>query len=139
MGVLLSNPGMSKKKTLNLTVSAELLAEFDQVCRHYGHAKQKGMVLSAAILMFLEADPVAQGECLKEIAVADITSGVREMIRRSHSRQAQADGGRQTETGRAEAADASGSRLAAKEADDSVHVITKLPTLEGLDGSARKQ
>ena len=129
---------MAQKKTLNLTVPVEILAEFDEVCRHYGHAKQKGMVLSAAILMFLEADPVAQGECLKEIATAQITSGVEQMIERSHQRLGRAIGVQQTQRMRADAVAGEESRLAAKEADDPIHVVTKLPTLPGLDESARR-
>jgi len=130
---------MLKKKTVNLTVPAELLAEFDEVCRHYGHGKQKGMVLSAAILMFLKADPVEQGECLKEVATAQITSGVQAMIHRCRLEQSQ--GISKTPQGHArpdEAVQPQPSSLAAKEAGDAIHVITKLPTLDDLEDSAQK-
>ena len=128
---------MIEKKTLNLTVPAELLAEFDEVCRHYGHAKQKGMVLSAAILMFLKAEPAAQGECLTELATAQIDSGVEAMIRRCRQQQSQSLPARAP--GRASGGTrADEPRLAAKEAGDSVHVITKLPTLDDLGDSARR-
>lgn len=60
------------KKTVNLTVPQPLLAPFDAVCARYGHGKQKGMVLSAAILMFLEAEEARQAAFVKRIAVAQI-------------------------------------------------------------------
>jgi hypothetical protein len=62
------------KKTVNLSVSEEILHRFNQICGRYGHGKQKGMVLSAAILMFLEADSALQAEFVKRIAVASVDS-----------------------------------------------------------------
>ncbi len=78
---------MAKKKTINLTIPEDLLTEFNTVCQQYGHAKQKGQVLSAAILMFLRADPEAQGRCLEDIVGADITAGVAKMIDRAKREQ----------------------------------------------------
>jgi hypothetical protein len=78
---------MAEKKPLNLSVPAELLDEFYEVCGHYGHAKQKGQVLSAAILMFLRADPHEQGRCLEEIVSAEITSGVDQMLEKARKEQ----------------------------------------------------
>lgn len=71
---------MKPKKTLNLAIPQELLQEFNSVCAHYGHGKQKGMVLSAAILMFLRAEPDRQGEFLHQIMAADIAQGVKKML-----------------------------------------------------------
>lgn len=121
---------MSKKKPLNLSVSAELLDQFNEVCGHYGHAKQKGMVLSSAILMFIEADPQTQGKYLKRIATAQIESGVEEMIQRT-----------QVALGKALAGDlgaAPKSRKAAKRAGAAVRAVKKLPTLGDLGKAARK-
>ena len=78
---------MAKKKTINLAVPTELLDEFNRVCQQYGHAKQKGQVLSAAMLMFLRADPSEQGRCLEDVVGADITAGVARMIERSKREQ----------------------------------------------------
>jgi antitoxin component of RelBE/YafQ-DinJ toxin-antitoxin module len=78
---------MSTKKSVNLAIPEDLLEEFSQVCKKYGHAKQKGMVLSAAMLMFLKADPQEQGRCLEEVAVADIARGVKAMIERAKAEQ----------------------------------------------------
>ncbi|MEX0653110.1 MAG: hypothetical protein WD534_14370 [Phycisphaeraceae bacterium] len=78
---------MSRKKTINLAVPEPLLAEFNEVCRHYGHAKQKGLVLSAAILLFLEADPSEQGDALERILIADVRNGVDSMITRAKKEQ----------------------------------------------------
>lgn len=70
---------MIGKKTINLAISTDLAERFNSICRQFGHGKQKGMVLGAAILMFLEADPHSQGEYVKRLAVADIESGVRRL------------------------------------------------------------
>jgi hypothetical protein len=78
---------MARKKPINLSVPAELLDEFYTVCRHYGHGKQKGQVLSAAMLMFLRADPEEQGRCLEQVVSADITEGVAQMIERARKEQ----------------------------------------------------
>ncbi|MFA9477610.1 hypothetical protein ACERK3_04805 [Phycisphaerales bacterium AB-hyl4] len=78
---------MPRKKTINLAIPEPLLEEFNEVCRHYGHAKQKGLVLSAAILMFLEADPAEQGESLERILISDVRAGVDSMIHRAKQEQ----------------------------------------------------
>lgn len=78
---------MSRKKTINLAIPESLLGEFNEVCRHYGHAKQKGLVLSAAILLFLEADPSEQGDALERILIADVRDGVDSMIMRAKQEQ----------------------------------------------------
>ncbi|MCC7406623.1 MAG: hypothetical protein IT442_01030 [Phycisphaeraceae bacterium] len=61
-----------RKKTLNLAVPAELLADFNRVCALYGHGKQKGMVLSAALLMFLEAPASEQVSFVRRAALAEV-------------------------------------------------------------------
>lgn len=71
---------MARKKTINLAVPEDLLDQFNVVCSHYGHAKQKGLVLSAAMLMFLRADPQDQGRCLEDLVRSDIADGVKRVI-----------------------------------------------------------
>lgn len=61
-----------RKKTINLTVPVDLAEAFDGVCGRYGHGKQKGMVLSAAILMFIEAPAQQQADWVKRVAVAEV-------------------------------------------------------------------
>ena len=127
-----SNELMNRKKTLNLSVPEELLHQFDTVCKQYGHAKQKGMVLSAALLMFLRSDPAEQGECLKQIATAQITHGIEALV--EQIQQEQADTvirriGNQTATTK---------HKAAKRASKSVHRRTKLPDIDDLKKQARK-
>ncbi len=61
-----------QKKTINLTVPEQLVGAFEEACARYGHGKQKGMVLSAAILMFLEADGQQQSTFVKRIAVSQV-------------------------------------------------------------------
>jgi hypothetical protein len=78
---------MRTKRTINLAVPADLLDEFNEACRAYGHGKQKGMVLSAAMLMFLKADPRAQGRCLEEVLKADVADGVARMLDRARKEQ----------------------------------------------------
>lgn len=79
---------MASKKTINLAIPVPLLNEFNEVCSHYGHGKQKGMVLSAAILMFLEAHPAEQGRALERILIADVRSGVDALIDKARQEQA---------------------------------------------------
>ncbi|MEX1016148.1 MAG: hypothetical protein WD534_11910 [Phycisphaeraceae bacterium] len=73
---------------MNLTVPAELAERFETICKTYGHGKQKGVVLSAAILMYLGADPQKQGEMLREVIKSDISQGVDRMIERARANNA---------------------------------------------------
>ncbi|MFP4144666.1 MAG: hypothetical protein ACLFV3_05940 [Phycisphaeraceae bacterium] len=79
---------MARKKALNLAIPEQLLDEFNEACQIYGHGKQKGMVLSAAILMFLRAEPEVQGRYLEEVIRADVSAGVERMIERIRKEQA---------------------------------------------------
>lgn len=132
---------MGRKKTLNLAVPEELLGEFNAVCAQYGHAKQKGMVLSAAVLMFLRADPHTQGRFLEEVLKADISEGVQRMIRRAKTEQAltvsmqDALKRAQAETSdgdRGMTADAPRTKKAAKKAGRARTGVKKLPKLDDL-------
>lgn len=98
-----------RKQAMNLTVPQDLADAFYAVCDEYGHGKQKGMILSAAIWMFLEADPADQGRCIKAVASAEIDEGVQRMI-------AKLKGG-----------DPRRPRMAAKAAGRSVHALEELP------------
>lgn len=124
---------MPPKKTVNLTVPSDLLDQFESVCRHYGHAKQKGMVLSAAILMFLEADPADQGECLKQIAVCDIEEGVAELKDKAGKEQSLRAALRKAEQRAAgDPAGPTRPRKAAKPARTSKRRVTKLPSIDQI-------
>lgn len=79
---------MSRKKALNLAIPREMLEQFNELCQVYGHGKQKGMVLSAAILMFLRAHPETQGEFLEQVIKADVSSNVEQMLERIRREQA---------------------------------------------------
>lgn len=120
---------MPRKKTINLAIPVPLLNEFNEVCKHYGHAKQKGLVLSAAILMFLEADPADQGEALERILVADVRSGVDELIERAKTEQIRRIEARQQQGSQPddETETYSPLRIAAKRAGDSKRSIKRLP------------
>ena len=121
---------MLKKKTLNLSVPAELLKEFDAMCGHYGHGKQKGMVLSAAMLMFLRTDPTHQGQCLKEIAVANIESGVARLIDHIRKEQGLRVALHEAAAGRPDTAvRRTRPAKAAKKAGDAKRSITSLPRI----------
>jgi hypothetical protein len=129
---------MTPKKTLNLAIPAQLLEEFNEVCAHYGHGKQKGMVLSAAILMFLRANPHAQGEFLHEIMAADIAQGVKKMLaekvdqaKRDSAASAQLKTGVSFPQGPIDASHVL-PRKAAKKAGKAVRGLSKLPRLEDL-------
>jgi hypothetical protein len=132
---------------LNLAIPADLLDEFNEACKVYGHAKQKGMVLSAAILMFLRSDPAVQGRCLEDVGKAEITGGVQAMIERAKAEQGLAIAAREATdvAGRIEreAADASEpvkrsseaprrQKKAAKKQGKSRKGISKLPDLDDL-------
>ena len=122
---------MPRKKTINLAVPESLLEEFNEVCAHYGHAKQKGLVLSAAILMFLEADPAEQGKALERIMIADVRSGVASLIERARTEQARRveDRRRDEEANDGEREPSSASTLprAAKKAGDARKPLKDLP------------
>ncbi|MEM6553787.1 MAG: hypothetical protein AAF750_16840 [Planctomycetota bacterium] len=78
---------MARKPTVNLSLPESLLMEFNEVCRAYGHNKQKGQVLSAALMMFLQADPRDQGYWVQEVARADVENGVEELLERVRRQQ----------------------------------------------------
>ncbi|MEM8739689.1 MAG: hypothetical protein AAGG38_14595 [Planctomycetota bacterium] len=78
---------MTRKPTLNLAVSEPLLVEFNQVCRAFGHNKQKGQVLSAALMMFLQTDPRDQGHWVRRVVEADIDQGVEELLMKVRQQQ----------------------------------------------------
>ncbi|MEM1027368.1 MAG: hypothetical protein AAGJ38_04730 [Planctomycetota bacterium] len=78
---------MQRKPTLNLAIPEALLNEFNAVCRAYGHNKQKGQVLSAALMMFMEADPRDQGRWVEEVVKADVAQGIDQLLERVRRQQ----------------------------------------------------
>jgi hypothetical protein len=134
---------MTPKKTINLAVPVPLAQEFDAVCRQYGHGKQKGLVLSAAILMFLRAHPHDQGRCLEDLAKAEIDAAVARMLDRAKKEQSLRIAARHAAQHAAAIGDPLASppstsqtapsslpRKAAKKAGQALRKITKLPRLE---------
>ncbi|HEX7010615.1 MAG TPA: hypothetical protein VF184_11570 [Phycisphaeraceae bacterium] len=116
---------------MNLAIPEELLAEFNAVCQIYGHGKQKGMVLSAAILMFLRADPQTQGRYLEDVIKADVSAGVARMIERARKEQALLVAAQEA-AGRAGQIPPPPARKAAKKAGRSKRGLSRLPELEDL-------
>ncbi|MCC7205343.1 MAG: hypothetical protein IT441_09710 [Phycisphaeraceae bacterium] len=106
-----------QKKTLNLAVPAELLADFNRVCALYGHGKQKGMVLSAAVLMFLEAPASDQVNFVRRAAMAEVDAAASRLgiVGQAGMPSSQAD-----------VSPASPQRKAAKHARPSVHGLDRL-------------
>lgn len=73
---------MPRKPTLNLALPETLLVRFNELCRTYGHNKQKGQILSAALLMFLESDPREQAEWIDAVRLAETEAGMRDLLER---------------------------------------------------------
>ncbi len=78
---------MSHKKSLNLVVPEDLLRQFNEVSAAFGHGKQKGMVLSAAIAMFLDAPPQKQGQYLEQVMQAQVREGVDRLMDHARAQQ----------------------------------------------------
>lgn len=78
---------MRSRKTINLAVPTDLAEQFDAVCGVYGHGKQKGLVLAAAILMFLESHPEEQGQAIERVFQADVADGVKQMLAQVRAEQ----------------------------------------------------
>ncbi len=65
---------MPEKKTLSFRVSPVLVDQFREATdRYYG---KTGVAFSAALLMFLEADPETQGAFMKRIFDAEVNQEV---------------------------------------------------------------
>jgi len=84
---------MAKKVKLNAFVDEELAKQFKAVARaYYG---RMGLCLSAAMLLFIEADPKDQAALLKKILdtelagemAAAVDAAKAEQLRRIHSRE----------------------------------------------------
>ncbi|MEO0965394.1 MAG: hypothetical protein AAFY08_09760 [Planctomycetota bacterium] len=70
---------MSDKRTINLAIPADLADEFDRVSAIFGHGKQKGLILAAAIRLFLDTPPERQGELIQAVFADEVSRGVRAM------------------------------------------------------------
>lgn len=81
---------MNRKPTINLAVDAKVLAAFERTAAAYGHGKQKGLVLTAALLHFLEADPRDQARSVEAAMRADLNSGTAALLAEARRRQAYA-------------------------------------------------
>ncbi len=76
-----------------------MLRAFERVASAYGHGKQKGLVLSAAMLHFLEADPRDQAACVEAVMRAELDRGVAKLLREVRRRQGYAAALRDTPLG----------------------------------------
>jgi len=75
---------------MNLAVPVTLAEKFDSVAQRYGNAKQKGLSLSAALLMFIEAHPQEQVDHIKRVRDAELQDLVDEMVQEALRRQSKA-------------------------------------------------
>lgn len=64
-----------------------MLKAFEATAAVYGHGKQKGQVLTAAMLMFLEADPRDQGAAVSAVLEVQTRRGVSAMLTKARKRQ----------------------------------------------------
>ena len=77
---------MPQKSTLSFRVSPQLVTRFREATReYYGKA---GVCFSAALLMFMEADPKSQGEFMKRILDAELNEEVEATVAMALERQA---------------------------------------------------
>ena len=101
---------MGQKKTINLAVPTDVAEAFDRLSGVYGHGKQKGMVLAAAMQLFLDSTPAKQAEYVKRMATAPIDSAAMRLTQRQ-----------------AKSPDSGpGQRIAAKKAGNAVKPLRKL-------------
>lgn len=114
------------RPTINLAIDASLLDAFEQVASQYGHGKQKGQVLSAALLMFLEADPREQARCVRAVFESQVDQGMQALLEQARARQTHNVTHRDERTGHRHRP-----RLAAKKATPARKAIRALPTLPG--------
>lgn len=94
---------VTRKPTINLAVDPGVLSAFERVAGTYGHGKQKGLVLTAAMLHFLEADPGEQARCVEAVMRAELAHGSAKLVAEAKRRQAYAVGLRDGRSGLADA------------------------------------
>ena len=76
-------------------MSPEIADAFNEVARQYCHAKQQGVPMAAAMLMFLEATPEYQAAKIKEVLGAEVDETAERLVEAARDRQAQAVQGRE--------------------------------------------
>lgn len=69
---------MTRKQNINVFVDRKLAEQFRKAAEAY--LGRLGMCFSAAMLMFLEADPKTQGEYLTRIFKAEIDDQVQQLL-----------------------------------------------------------
>ena len=74
-----------RKQTVSFSVHQELAERFREATREY--YGRLGMCFSAAMLMFLEADPKTQGEFLKRVFDAELNNEVDATIEAAKAEQ----------------------------------------------------
>jgi hypothetical protein len=79
------NLGMPPKRTLSIRIQPRLEERFRQATKDfYG---KLGLCFSAAIVMFLEADPVTQGEYIKRVFGAETDAEVEAILEAAKAEQ----------------------------------------------------
>jgi hypothetical protein len=79
----------SKRKRVSRDVPADIADEFETVGMRYCHAKQQNVVMAAAMLMFLEADPEQQAGKIKEVFSAQVDLTANQLVDQARARQAE--------------------------------------------------
>lgn len=79
-----------RKDVFNISrsVPLQLGKTFDALARRYCHKKQQYVPLSAAMLMFIEADPTVQKEFVKRILAIEVDRTAGELIAEAKAEQA---------------------------------------------------
>jgi antitoxin component of RelBE/YafQ-DinJ toxin-antitoxin module len=76
---------MAKKQNINVYVDRRLAEQFRQAAQ--GYFGRLGMCFSAAMLMFLEADPRSQGEYLTKVFKAEVEDEVQAIVEAAKAEQ----------------------------------------------------
>ncbi len=77
---------MGRNLNLNLNISARVARQFREAAKHYDG--RIGLCASAALLMWLEADPKTQGAYLSEVFQLDLTDQVDDSLQAVKDEQA---------------------------------------------------
>ena len=76
---------MARKVTINAFTHPDLAKRFREVVKTYNN--RIGTCLSAAIVLFLTADPETQGQAINEVLQAEVRDEVEAMIERIKEEQ----------------------------------------------------
>lgn len=80
-----SNQRMAQKETINVNTHPAIAKQFRELAKNYDG--RIGMCLSAAMVMFMQADPEAQGDFLKRVFEAQIRDEVESLLQKIRDEQ----------------------------------------------------